>query len=111
MIEALWSVEFGTNSFRAGAGVVVIETCKALGGDGQYFYVGKCEVDATGTAHAEITVTHYSGQPNSVFGPLKKFTVQLSGKADPKVMELHGHLVESPNQKISAFLTRRAELP
>lgn len=38
MLEALWSVEFVSNTDGEGAGVAVLETGRILGGDGQYYY-------------------------------------------------------------------------
>src|SRR6266498_2240752 len=98
-LEALWSVEFFSNLASFGAGVIVLETERAFGGDSQYYYIGKFKV-VHDTIHAEITATHYFGQPNSIFGNLKTFTVNVSGKYAEHTFELHGHLVENPNLKI-----------
>lgn len=110
MLEALWSVEFVSNVQGTGAGVAVLETGRVLGGDGQYFYVGSYKVQ-NGQVQSQLKVTHYAGQPSSIFGPAKEFNLQLTGTPNDLSFELHGHVVETPSLKIGIRLTRRAELP
>jgi hypothetical protein len=109
-LEALWSVEFVSNLGSFGAGVIVLETERAFGGDSQYYYLGKFKV-VHETLQAEITATHFFGQANSVFGNLKQFTVILSGKYAEHAFELQGYLKENPNLKIGVRLKRLALLP
>ena len=110
MIEALWSVEFISNVQNWGAGVVVFETGKIFGGDSTYFYVGSYDLVAD-TIHAQVTVSHYAGEPNSIFGPLKKLSIVGTGKPEQNAFTIQGHVVENPSLQIAARLTRRAELP
>lgn len=110
MLEALWSVEFVANTQDLGAGVAVFETGRIFGGDSQYYYVGNYAM-RDGLVNAEIEVTHYAGQASSVFGPLKKFNLKLSGKPGRPVMEVRGQLVENPALQIFIRLTYRAALP
>ena len=110
MIEALWSVEFISDMDVMGAGVVVLETEKILGGDSQYFYVCKYEVNNQ-ELEAEIEVTHYSGEANSIFGPEDKFSVKITGEIKKEIMMGQGHRVDNPQRKLGVRLTRRAELP
>jgi hypothetical protein len=112
MLEALWSVEFVSNSqgVGVGAGVAVIENGKVLGGDAQYFYVGECKVE-NGTVYATVKVTHYFGQPHSVFGTAKQFTLSLSGKPAQTTFDMSGNVIENPQLKILIRFSRRAELP
>lgn len=110
MLEALWSVEFVSNTQSWGAGVVVFETGKIFGGDSTYFYVGSYDVVAD-TIHATVTVSHYAGEPNSIFGQLKKLSIVATGKPEQNVFTIQGNVVENSSLKIAARLTRRAELP
>lgn len=110
MIEALWSVEFVSNSNITGAGVAVFETGRILGGDGNYFYIGSYQI-VNGQVAADIKVTHYSGIPHSVFGHLQQFDLSLTGTIAHAKFLVAGNLVQNPNQKIVIQLTRRAELP
>jgi hypothetical protein len=110
MLEALWTVEFVSNTGSYGAGVVVFKTGRIFGGDAFYYYLGNVVVKNE-IVEAEVVVTHHSGPPQSIFGPLNKFHLKLSGKLQMPVMELHGYLVENPLMKMSARLTWRVELP
>jgi hypothetical protein len=110
MLEALWSVEFVSNLKMFGAGVVVLETGRVFGGDSAYYYLGTCQVK-NDIFKAEIKVIHYAGQAFSIFGPLDKFNLKLSGKIQEPIMELRGFLVENPQMKILIRLTKRADLP
>ena len=111
MLEALWSVEFlSTNTQGKGAGVIVLESSRAFGGDSQYFYIGTYQLDRD-ILKAEVKVTHYAGLPYSVFGPLKELTLKLEGKIAERTFDLNGHRVDQPGMKIIARLTKRADLP
>lgn len=110
MLEALWTVEFLSNLGATGAGVVVFETGRVFGGDTQYYYLGDYKIEGE-TVSGEAEITHYGDQPYSVFGPMKKFRIKVSGKLSVPVMELKGHLVDNPSMKIVMRLTKRAGLP
>jgi len=60
---------------------------------------------------ASVKVTHFAGQPNSIFGPLRQFTLRLAGTPAQQQFMLHGDVVENPSLKIGIRLSRRAELP
>ncbi len=100
MLEALWSVEFGSNLNTIGAGIAVFETGRVLGGDSAFMYVGSYEVkNGTVTANLEITKYSTTGNMQSIFGPLSKFHLEVSGKVDEKKMTLTGHVKENPSLK------------
>ena len=110
MLEALWSIEFLSNVGGFGSGVVVLETGRILGGDAQYFYVGSYSVE-NHTIRAKVKVTHYSGQPFTVFGQAKEVTLNLTGTPAQDTFEVSGTVSENPTLSISIRFTRRAELP
>lgn len=110
MVEALWSVEFISTQGDMGAGVIVLETRRIFGGDSRYFYVGSYEVKNQ-ELEAEIEVTHYSGEPYSIFGPEKNFRIKITGEIGKDVMMGQGHRVDNPQLKLDVRLIRRAELP
>jgi len=110
MLEALWSVEFVSNIQGVGSGIVVLETGRVLGGDAQYFYVGSYSVEA-GIVKANVTITHYAGPPNTIFGQAKSVTLNFSGKPAHDKFELQGAVAGSPGLTVSVRFTRRAELP
>ena len=80
MIEALWSVKFVVPKNRDyGAGVVVLENGLIRGGDSSYYYLGDFSIKE-GVITASVSVNHYFGEMNNVFGPIKHINVDLSGK-------------------------------
>ena len=110
MVEGLWSVEFISTEGGRGAGVVILETQRIFGGDSQYFYLGKYEVKYQ-KLEAEIEVTHYSGEPNSIFGRENNFWVKITGEFKGDVMMGQGHRVNNPQMELGVKLTKRADLP
>lgn len=110
MLEALWSVDFLANTQRPGAGVVVLESSRAFGGDSNYIYIGSYKL-VHEILKAEVKVTHYSGPMNSVFGARKEFTLKLEGKIAERTFDLRGHIVDQPELEIIVRLTKRADLP
>ena len=109
MLEALWSVEFRTNTGYAGAGVVVFETRRIFGGDGQYFYIGSYAI-TNNQVTANLRVRHYSGPFSNVFGPLEEVNLVLSGAVAEKTFNVMGRAKEAPGE-IFIRLTHRADLP
>jgi hypothetical protein len=110
MIEALWTIEFVSTEGNIGAGVVIFETNRVFGGDVSFYYLGSYEVK-NGELTSRVKVTHYFGEPLSIFGTLKEFTIYLSGKIEVPVMTARGYLEEDPKLKIAVRCTRRADLP
>lgn len=110
-IEALWSVEFISNTQIVGAGVAVLDADRIFGGDSQYFYVGNYKSER-GVTTANIKVTHYAGAyDSSIFGPAKEFHLTLKGTPARDQFELHGHVIGMRDLTISMRLSRRSELP
>lgn len=110
MLEALWSVEFSSNVQGFGSGVVVLETGRVLGGDAQYFYVGSYEV-TNGVVKSTVTITHYAGVPNTIFGQAKSVTLNFTGTPARDQFELVGSVAGNPALAMRVRFTRRAELP
>lgn len=110
-VEALWTVEFMSNLQIFGSGVAFFETGKIFGGDARYYYLGSFEVDHGGLVKADIKVTHFTGEPYSIFGIRKEFRLALSGQRKVPVMELTGHVVGKPHLAMTLRLTWRAPLP
>lgn len=68
-VEALWTAEF--ELFQRGwtnFGIVVLESSRIFGGDGQYYYVGHYTVDANKRISASMRATHYNGPISTAFG-------------------------------------------
>ena len=109
MIEALWAVYFvapTNNDF--GAGVVVLENGTVRGGDSSYFYVGNFRVKDD-VLTANVSINHYAGQLNNIFGPVQKINVVLTGTIGYEEFTLTGNSVET-NQPVFVKFKRIAEI-
>ena len=110
MVEALWSVEFIVPQNRDyGAGVVVLENGTVRGGDSSYYYVGNFRIKDS-VINAEVSVHHYFGQVNNVFGPLKTVNLSLEGGVAYDQFEVRGVAKEVPGAHIFIRFKRLAEL-
>jgi T3SS negative regulator,GrlR len=116
MIEAMYGVEFtsNTNDGGLGYGVVILETGRIFGGDSSFVYVGSYTLEH-GLIKAKVRCTNDRGTMASVFesesGDFKEFNLQLEGQSEPKEFILQGYIIEHPEKTITAKLTLRAELP
>ncbi|WP_024461504.1 GrlR family regulatory protein [Marinimicrobium sp. LS-A18] len=112
MIEALYGIEFVSNSNDGGFGVAVLETGRVFGGDSSFVFIGSYE-SSNGNVTARIKCTNDRKLLQSIFGDINEFNLELSGTPDKEHKEfiLQGHMVENPSMKIGVKLTRRAELP
>ena len=110
MLEGLWSIELGIRETdMQGAGVVVFENQRVLGGSSDYFYTGRYEVKE-GFVQGEVEVKFYGRNVSSIFKFLKKFRVRFSGKVRRGVMRLENYVVEDPKKEIFVRLSKRAEI-
>jgi len=106
-LDGTWSVSFEANTKAYGFGIAVIHEGKIRGGDAQYFYVGDyCFIDDR--IVISIAVTLYAAEPNSVFGPLKHFSLNISGRPANDDLTLHGFMVENADYTITLKLKRLA---
>lgn len=110
MLEGLWSIELGIKETdMQGAGVVVFENQRVLGGSSDYFYTGRYEVKE-GFVQGEVEVKFYGRNVSPIFGLLKKFRVRFSGKVRRGVMRLQNYVVKDPKKEIFVLLSKRIEL-
>ena len=110
-LEALWTVEFMSNLQIFGSGVAVFETGRIFGGDDRYYYLGSFEVEDGGFINSIVKVTHFTGEPYSIFGARNEFRLALSGKLNFPEMELIGNVVGEPHLTMVLRLTWRVPLP
>ena len=102
-LSGLWSVKFVSNAQNVGAGIIVIDADNnVLGGDAQYYYVGKLAI-ANDIVNAQIAIKIHNRFPGalSVFGPLEAFDLILSGRSAPNEMVLSGRMKQSSQHTIS----------
>ena len=114
MIEGLWSISFSTvdqPQDLVGAGVVVFETLRVFGGDSAYFYTGNYSIANANQITATVSINHYYGPPLSIFGPLAKCTIIISGSIAADEFYVQGYVKENPMLKLIMKFVKRAELP
>ena len=110
MLEAMYGLEFVSNSNDGGYGVVVLETGRVFGGDSSFVYIGSYKVE-NGVLKAEVKCTNDRELMRSIFGDIKEFNLRLEGKPHRDEFILQGHMIENPSMRIGVKFTRRAELP
>jgi hypothetical protein len=119
-IEALWAVQFtGVNGVRraTSGGVIVIETGRIFGGDSSMWYTGK--YDRVESAKGRFTVriqtgVHFTEGFQSIFGGALGAQVLLGDiqvAPDQNSMAAMLTVEGNPQMKLTATLTRVAELP
>ena len=114
MIEGLWSVKFATPFGTGGAGVVVFESGRILGGDAGFTYIGDYKLEPTGMLNAKVRVTKFDGVGlPSVFGPnMQDFDLAVSAPAvNPKGTTAVGAVPGLPGAQMQLHFIKRAELP
>ncbi len=110
-INQLWAAEFISNVNISGSGIAVFDAGRIFGGDSNYYYLGNFNINNAGFIKAVVKVTHFAGQPYSIFGNRKEFSLSLSGEFNSPVMELGGFIIGEPKLKMLLRLTSKAELP
>jgi hypothetical protein len=105
----IYSITFAATGSGAGIGLVVVDNGKIHGGDLSYLYRGRYDSDGS-SVRATIHVSHYRGEPNSIFGPLRDFTLNLIGSAGDDTFNLSGQVQGYPQMGISIVAEKKANL-
>ena len=111
-IEAMWQVNFGATpqgEVGFGAGVIVIETGRILGGDSSFYYLGTYSI-AGDDVTCEIEVRRHAAGHPSVLGK-DDSKLKLRAKLNDQTMLFVGTDAENPMVKFQAEIRRLAELP
>jgi hypothetical protein len=91
MDSGIYYVIFKSQTGRFGDGLVVVDDGKIHGGDQSYLYCGRYKTDGQ-EIEAEIEVSYYRGEPQSIFGHLPKFSLNLSGNATNDAFTVAGRV-------------------
>ena len=117
-IEALWAVQFtGANGVRMAksGGVIVTETDRIFGGDTWMWYTGSYHREGEGRFAVRIqTGVHNQTGGESIFGgPLRAMVLlgEFQVAKDMQTATANLTVEGQPAMKLTATLTRRAELP
>ena len=114
MLEALWSMEFASNVGGAGAGMVVLETGRVLGGDPSFTVIGSYKMTPQGVVEVKVRVKRFRADPRyqSIFGAgFDDLELQLAGRPERESFDLQGSVVGAPARQVKVRLVRRGELP
>jgi hypothetical protein len=106
MLNGLFKVEFQT-SLGAGAGVVVLQDGKVLGGDSMMAYIGTF-TESGQDFSAKVEGKKHSNMPGmtSVFG-VDHTHITLTGKSNGSTsVTMQGKAAEAPNVPFQAKLTK-----
>ena len=109
MLKGLFHVHFNANNNQFGEGLVVVKDGFVNGGDHGFLYQGRFDYYGN-DIQANIEVKHYNGPPMSVLGPLREFTLNLSGKTTGDSFELTGGIPDAPKMSIRISGRKVAEL-
>jgi hypothetical protein len=109
MLSGIYFVNFIANTNKFGEGLVVIKDGCINGGDFSYLYQGRFDYYGE-DIKANIEIKHYKGPMNNVMGPLKEFTLNLSGKKIGDKFEVTGGIPNMPNLSISIKGAKVSEL-
>lgn len=109
MTTGIFFVQFSVGSNSAGAGLAVISSGDINGGDEAYLYRGFLDVYGS-QAKSTIEVAHYRGPLNSVFGPLRNFTLDLIGSADDQSFDVRGTILGTQGPVIHIVGRKVAQL-
>ena len=106
--EALWSVSFKANNEHFGAGVIVLESLRALGGDMSFTYIGDYQVEGK-RFKCNLRVKRF----NNHNSPLYKddYNISFEGDYDDSQFTITGSPDGDPAFVITVECTRVAELP
>lgn len=109
-IEAMWTIQFGSMSQSLGAGILILETGRAFGGDTSFAYVGSYDVGAGGVSGKLRVSRHSPGLPSIYGDGVDDFELEYSAspQADGTML---GRFVRSGYSEGGFILRRIAELP
>lgn len=117
-IEALWTIRFTSTSPNTadrgnwGTGVMILETGRIFGGDGNFTYVGHYKFDVkSDQIDAEICVSQHGEGNYSIFGSASKFDLHLTGKVDGDQIQFDGYVSQQPSLQIRIDGIKRENLP
>ena len=109
MNSGIYYVIFTRYTGIFGDGLMVFDNGNIHGGDNRYLYRGHYKVEGTSLT-AKIQVSYYRGKLESLFGPMDKFDLTLSGDAMPDRFKMSGHISGWSEMRITIEGQKQADL-
>ena len=109
MHSGIYYVIFTSYTGIFGDGLAVFDNGNIHGGDNRYLYRGHYTVEGNSLT-AKIQVSHYRGKLESLFGPLNKYELTLSGNAREERFEMSGHVCGWSERQITIKGQKQADL-
>jgi len=110
MVDGLWTIKFIASSGATGAGVLVFWNNRIYGGDARYYYLGEYRVEGE-TLSVKMEITHFSGEPESVYGRMEFIELEVQGRVDEAEMNLFGRIPNDASSKVAIRCEKRADIP
>ena len=104
-LDGLWTVQFTSANGASGAGIVVLSGSSVLGGDSNYYYRGESETVGE-QFRANMSITHYFGGLNSIFGGLRSFSLAMQGSTSDRLIIGTGFDPRMPGNRLTIRLQR-----
>jgi hypothetical protein len=102
----LWSVHFSSPSLIFGSGIVLMDGDSIMGGDGTFYYRGKCTKNGSAFFAMVDIIQHSPGM--SIFGNLSDFTLALNGNIAASHVVFSGNILHQSQFKISGTMKKIA---
>ncbi len=109
MVNGMYSVSFAGPGGQSGSGVAAVKDGSINGGDAGYGYLGNFTANGPKVTATLRIVQHQQGH-QSVFGPIKDFTLSLSGTTEGERFNMSGGIPGQPNQTITIRGRKFADL-
>lgn len=109
MIEALWTLKFGLYGVQEGAGIMVLDAGRIVGGDSGFSFVGTYTIQDEKLT-AKVHVKRHSRFSVNIL-EIDEFDLVITGVAESKQLRLLGEIVGQPGAVVQILATRDCELP
>ncbi|HHT9106914.1 MAG TPA: hypothetical protein ACFYD7_13740 [Candidatus Wujingus californicus] len=104
--NGLWTIEFISTMNRFGAGVLVLNNGRLLGGDNGYYYSGSYVVEGN-NVRANVDIIRFNKNIISVFGDVDQYSLTFAGQIKPDSVEA---VASFGNTKIRITCKKKVDL-
>jgi hypothetical protein len=99
--DGIYKVAFTSNIGASGIGLAVIDSGMINGGDFGYLYQGQIAAHGSDLT-ANLNISQYNREAQSVFGPLGDFGLELTGSlVSATSFNVQGAVARQPNLRIT----------